>query len=228
VDTSTKELKMTASATRLDLYANIHKGLRAFMAHTLVRVGRLDPHDPAEVDEVGAEVQALLEICRRHLQHENEWIHPALQARAPGSVAQGTIEHEGHLVAIDGLRQMLERLSHDAAAAPALYAALSRFVAENFEHMQREETEHNAVLWATHTDEELYALHERILANIRPEEMQVALRWMLPHLAPAERAEVLAGMRRSAPEEAFQNVLSLIRPLLGGRDWRKLSLALGL
>jgi Hemerythrin HHE cation binding domain len=229
VGTSTKDLIMTTSVTtRLDLYANIHKGLRAFMAHTLVRVGRLDPRDPAEVAEVAAEVQALLDLCVAHLQHENEWIHPAMQARAPGSIAQGAADHEGHLVAIDALRQLLERLPQDAAVAAPLYAALSRFVGENLEHMQREETEHNAVLWATHTDAQLHALHERILASVGPAEMQLALRWMLPHLAPAERAEVLAGMRQSAPAEAFQNVLSLIRPLLGGRDWRKLSLALGL
>ena len=35
---------------RHDIYAFIHKGLRAFMAHVLVRVGRLDAHDAAEVD----------------------------------------------------------------------------------------------------------------------------------------------------------------------------------
>ena len=33
---------------RYDAYAFIHKGLRAFMAHTLVRTGRLDVHDPAD------------------------------------------------------------------------------------------------------------------------------------------------------------------------------------
>jgi hypothetical protein len=47
-------------------------------------------------------------------------------------------------------------------------------------------------------------------------------------MTPAERAVMLAGMRAHAPEEAFDGVLSLIRPLLGGRDWRKLTLVLGL
>jgi hypothetical protein len=58
--------------------------------------------------------------------------------------------------------------------------------------------------------------------------MQLALRWMLPHLSPSERAAMLRGMRATAPAEAFEGVLGLVRPLLGGRDWRKLSLALGL
>jgi hypothetical protein len=39
---------------------------------------------------------------------------------------------------------------------------------------------------------------------------------------------MLAGMRQAAPAEVFDGVLSLVRPLLGGRDWRKLSVALGI
>jgi hypothetical protein len=213
---------------RYDIYAFIHKGLRAFMAHTLVRVGRLDADDAAEVAEVGQEVRVLIEICRNHLQHENEIVHPAMQARAPGSAAAIEAEHVHHGAALDDLSRLLAGVPGNAAAALALYRRLAVFVAENFEHMQREETEHNAVLWATHSDAEIMALERRIVGGLSPEEAQLSMRWMLPHMTPAERAELLGGMRTQAPAEVFNGLLSLIRPLLGGRDWRKLSLALGL
>lgn len=213
---------------RQDIYAFIHKGLRAFMAHVLVRVGRLDAHDEAEVAEVGAELQALLAICRSHLHHENDVVHVAMESRAPGSCARIAGEHEEHLAALDQLEQQLGRVPGDAVAAQVLYRSLSRFVAENFEHMQREETEHNAVLWATHTDDEIRGLEHRIVSSLKPEQSALSMRWMLPHMTPAERAAMLGGMRQAAPAEVFEGVLSLIRPLLGGRDWRKLSLALGL
>ena len=216
------------STPRHDIYAFIHKGLRAFMAHTLVRVGRLDAHDAAEVAEVSQELHALLSICRGHVQHENEVIHPAMQARAPGSCAQVAGEHEHHLQSLDALAALLARVPGDPSAVHALYHALSQFVAENFEHMQREETEHNAVLWATHGDDEIRALEHRIVSGLSPEEAQLSMRWMLPHMTPDERAAMLGGMRAHAPAEAFEGVLSLIRPLLGGRDWRKLAVALGL
>lgn len=216
------------TTNRYDIYAFIHKGLRAFMAHTLVRVGRLDPHDADEVAEVGAEVRALLDVCRSHLEHENDFVHAAMQARAPGSCAPAADEHEHHLEAIAALLQLLARVPGSTDGAQALYRALSAFVAENFEHMQHEETEHNAVLWAHYRDEEIMDIEHRIVASLRPEESQVTMRWMLPHLTPAERAAMLGGMRQGAPAEAFDGMLSMIRPLLGGRDWRKLSLALGL
>jgi len=226
---------MTATATttttippRHDLYAAIHKGLRAFMTHTLLRVGRLDPHDPTDVVEAMEELNALMDICEGHLAHENAHIHVALEARRPGSSAALAAEHDQHLHAIANLRAMAHLVPGSDEAAHALYHALSAFVAHNLDHMGEEETGHNAVLWATHTDDELRGIHQAILADLRPEEMQVALRWMLPHLSPAERAGLLGGLRADAPPAIFENVLALVRPLLGGRDWKKLSLALGL
>jgi hypothetical protein len=216
------------TSPRHDLYAFIHKGLRAFMAHALVRVGRLDPHDPAEAAEVVDEVGALLDICGAHVAHEDAIVHPALQARAPGSAAAIEHDHEGHRETIATLRALLARVPGSDAAARTLYHALGQFVAHNFEHMEREETEHNAVLWAHYSDEELRAIEHRIHLAVKPEHMQLALRWMLPQMNPGERAAMLKGMRQDAPPEAFAGVLGLVRPLLGGRDWRKLSLALGL
>jgi hemerythrin-like domain-containing protein len=213
---------------RHDIYAFIHKGLRAFMSHALVRLGRLDVHDSAELAEVNEELRALLTLCRSHLNTENTFVHPAIEARAPGRVRGFEGEHEHHERDIAALEQQLAALGGNADAQRQLYLALSVFVAENFEHMQREETELNAALWATHSDAEILAIEERIIASHDPEKLQLALRWMLPHLAPAERSAMLGGMRAQAPAPVFEGVLALVRPLLGGRDWRKLSTALGL
>jgi hemerythrin-like domain-containing protein len=213
---------------RHDIYAFIHKGLRAFMAHTLVRTGRLDVHDAAELAEVSEELRALLTICRHHLDNENSYVHPAIAARRPGACDGFEHEHVEHEAAITGLAQMVQALPGDPAALRRLYLALSVFVAENFEHMQREETQLNAVLWDAYSDEEILAIEQRIIASHQPQEMQLALRWMLPHLSPDERSAMLGGMRAQAPAEVFTGVLGMIRPLLGGRDWRKLTQALGL
>jgi hypothetical protein len=213
---------------RYNIYAFIHKGLRAFMTHTLVRVGRLDALDAAEVAEAGDEVRALLEMCASHLKHENEVIHVAMDSRRPGAASRIEDEHVQHLDAIAGLRAMLDRVSGDPACAQALYHALVAFVAHNFEHMEQEETVHNAVLWATHSDDELRALEHRIVSTLGPREKEFSLRWMLPHMTPSERTAMLGGMRQGMPVAAFAAVVAQIRPLLGGRDWRKLSVALGL
>lgn len=216
------------SSSRHDIYAFIHKGLRAFMAHTLVRVGRLDPHDADDMAEAAEELRALLDICAGHLKHENEIIHRAIEARRPGASAAIADQHQDHEEDIAALRVLLERAPGSDEGAHALYHALAAFVAHNLQHMEQEETVHNAVLWECYSDEEIQAIEHQIHASVQPHQMQLALRWMLPHMSPAERAALLRGMRHNAPAPAFEGMLGLVRPLLGGRDWRKLSAALAL
>ena len=216
------------TAPRLDLFAGIHKGLRALMAHVLVRVGRLDPHDLDDVAEVTEDVRALLTLCASHVHHENRVIHPALEARHPGSSAQTAVDHVRHEDAIAALGALVERVGGDDEAARELYRDLAAFVAHNLEHMEFEETHHNGLLWEAYSDVELMALHQNILSQLTPQEMQLGMRWILPHVNPAQRAGMLGGLRQAAPPQVFEHMLALVRPQLGGRDWRKLSTALAL
>ena len=109
------------------------------------------------------------------------------------------------------------------AAAQRLYRRFASFVGHNFEHMAVEESRHNQALWAAYTDDELHALHGRILASIGPQEMSEVLRWMIPALAPAERAELIQGL----PPEVQGPVLASARALLNDAAWAKLTRAVG-
>ena len=213
---------------RVDLYAPIHKALRLFMIDTLGRVGWLDVSDAAEVSTTLAQVQGLLDLCRSHLEHENAFVHTALEARRPGATLRIAGEHEEHMDAIAALEgdAAALRALPTAAAAHRFYRHLALFVADNFEHMNVEETAHNAALWATYSDQELLAIEQRLVASIEPAEMAVVLRWMVPAMAPAERAEMLRAMQQEMPVQAFQGVLDVVRPQLNDTAWGKLARAL--
>ena len=203
------------------------------MADTLLAVGRMDSEDALERAQVTQRVLELLDFCRSHLRHENDFIHPALEARAPGASGKIAHEHEEHLQAIVALADQATALlqcepAARPAAALALYRALSLFIAHNFEHMHVEETAHNAVLWARYTDAELIDLHNALVASIPPDEMMYVLRWMVPFMNPAERAAMLGDMRDHAPAPAFAAALEVVRPHLGEREWAKLGRDLGL
>ena len=92
-----------AAAPRMDLYAFIHKALRAYMVDTLVGLGRVDAEDDLELSQAGARVLQLLSFCRAHLYHENTYVHPAMERHAPGSAAAVEQEHDGHGQAIAAL-----------------------------------------------------------------------------------------------------------------------------
>lgn len=228
-----REIARVAAATepRCNMYAGIHKALRAAMADTLVAVGRVDALDEQELERTGERVRDLLEFCRVHLRHENEFLHPAIESRAPGATAAVAHDHDEHLRHIELLASAVATLPASApearrAAAGSLYGELALFIAENFHHMHVEETAHNAVLWARYTDAELVAMHEAMLASVPPEEMMPALRWLVPAMDPQERAMLLGDVRAKAPAQAFEAILQMVRPHLEPQEWTKLARAL--
>lgn len=213
---------------RYNIYALIHKAIRLFMTDTLAAVGSMDCNDAARAAEVLGQVRALAIACRSHFLHENEFVHPAMEARRPGSTTQVAAEHLHHAWAISRLEELADAVEHAQenarhAAADALYRYLALFVAENFVHMNVEETANSEVLWATHTDAELMGIEQAIVASLTPEESMASMRWMLQAMNASERAEMLNGMRRDAPAPVFDAVLGLAQAHLPVPEWRKLA-----
>jgi hypothetical protein len=227
-----ERVQAAAEGRRVDLYTTIHKGLRAYMAHTLEAVGRMDANDAADVAQALGELRSLLGLMRTHMHAENQFLHPALEARRPGTARRTAGEHAEHEHAFETLSAALlavERSADSARAAAAtqLYRHLSLFASENLAHMQVEETENNAALWATYADAELAQIHDALLASIAPQERLLALRWMVPALTPAERAGMLVEMQAKLPAAAFSGLLAALQPHVSARDWAKLTAAIG-
>ena len=213
------------TSSRFNIYAPIHKALRLFMTDTLQCLSRLDLDDAQDLEAGLAQLDALLDAASCHLRHENDFIHPAIEERCSGISTRIAAEHQEHLDAIAMLRAHAAALSAEpeAAAVHRLYRQLATFIAENFEHMDAEETRHNQALWAAYGDAELQAIEGRILASIGPQEMTLWLRWMLPAFSPGERAQLIAGL----PLAAQAPVLDSARSLLNDTAWTKLCRALG-
>ncbi len=225
--------RLAAAQPRLDMYSGIHKALRACMAEALLALGRADVDDEQELAQAAGGVLELLDFCEGHVRHENGYVHPAMEARAPGSSAAGAHEHQEHVQHIGRLRTLAQALRSAGTAvrpvaAQQLYRELALFVADNFRHMHVEETAHNAVLWARYTDAELAAVHDELVASIPPAEMTGIARWLVPNLDPAERLGLLADMQAKAPEPAFRALLDGVRPYLGDKAWAQLARGLNL
>lgn len=231
--TELRSIQDTLGAGRLDLYVPIHKALRAWMASLVCQLGSMDTADPVDTRQTLDELNALLDVLEGHLETENALVHPVIEAKHPGAVAEVESDHEGHREAIARLR------GHSLAVAGAsgterevaalfLYREFALFTAENFDHMQVEESVNQRLLWESYSDEELGAIHQAILQSIEPAKMGEIMRWMLPANPHATRVEMLAGMRDAMPAPAFQGMLDIAQARLTLRDWTKLTLALGL
>jgi hypothetical protein len=220
-----------AAAGRFDPYLAIHKALRALHARMLLRLGQMDPDDDQETQAVTAELRQLLAIGDGHLRTENAFFHPAMESRAPGSTQRTAGDHLSHGAAFERLLAACDEVERArgavrAAAALSLYRRFALFMAEDLVHMHAEETENNAVLWATHTDGEIQAIVERIVASVPPEKHAFLVRWMLTANAPCERLKLLDGVRRGTPAEQLPQVLERLLAHLPGAERGKLAAAL--
>lgn len=210
---------------RFNIYAPIHKAVRLFMTDTLSGLSRLDLDDAQDLTAALAQLDALLDAASCHLQHENDFIHPAIEERCPGVSKRIATEHGEHLDAIAMLRAQTAalRAEPEAASAHRLYRQLATFIAENFEHMEVEETRHNQALWAAYSDAELQAIEGRILASIGPQEMTLWLAWMLPAFNPKERAQLIAGLPLAAQAPVLASAHSLLEPTAWAKLCKSLS-----
>jgi len=219
-------------APRFDPYIFIHKALRQFMGHTLSRLGSMDVGDAEERPLVLDGVDALLQFMRGHLQHENDFVHTAIEARHPGGARHSADDHLLHVDAIGNLEDESRavrdaRDEHRPALALRLYRHLAEFVGENLVHMQVEETQNNAALWALYSDAELIEIHDRLLATIGPAEMALTARWMAASMSVPELALLFGEMQHKAPPPAFAALLDVARTQLDDRRWAQLARALG-
>ena len=213
---------------RFNIYAGIHKALRACLTHTMLSVGRLDASTNSDVARKAEEISELLQFCLAHARHENDHIHPAVETAAPGSSAPMAGEHEDQIEAMSNIQSALRAVS---AAGPEgrtelaydLYRQMSVFAAENLIHMEMEEAVLNPILWQACTDAQLRELQARILATLSPAEQMRSMHWMLPAMTPAERIATLESAREVAPAAAFQAVLRLARAKLEPADWAHLA-----
>lgn len=213
---------------RFDLYGTIHKAMRHIMCELLMEAGRLDVTDAAACQSLCADVSTFADFCCSHIEHENNFVHTALDARLPGASQRIAGEHRQHEEDIAALQARARALAAAApqergACAAMLYHSLALFMAHNLAHMYLEEVQHNQQLWAHYRDDELLAIHEALVATVPPAEMAYTMRWMLPAMTPQERVMVLRGVQASAPAPAFEGVMDLAREVLPDAAWRELA-----
>lgn len=221
------------AAPRFDLYSTIHKAIRVGLGEMQQRLGALDLEAEDEVRLTADALVDLLDLLRAHLGHENRFLHAAMELRRPGSAEATAHEHVEHEAAIDALQAQARALAATAGVERAtlareLYRRFALFAAENLVHMHHEETVHNAVLWATHSDAELLAIHQAILGCQTPLSMARWLHWLAPALGAIELAPMLDGLRASLPADAFADLLARVAARQNPLQHARLRRALGL
>lgn len=216
---------------RYDMYAFIHKGLRKGLCECLQVLSSVDDRNNGEFEKMASKVHEFLDLCDAHVHHENDYIHPSLESRSPGSSLDITKQHDEHSKHIQHLRAELQRIERlpSLRRAPALhryYREFALFVADNFKHMEHEESELNGALWASYSDEEINAIEENLVAHVDPNLMPLIQGLMVSAMTPSERINFLGSIQPQVPTDIFEAMVADLEGFLNKEQYAKLATAL--
>lgn len=218
---------------RHDVYRAIHRGLRFGHCQVLTRLATTDF---TIVDERAAAVTAVrgyIDLAQGHLASEESKIHPAVASRDPSALVDAEEGHEDHGRAFEELDAQCRRIEDSPVGAVAaegerLYHRYARFLADDLQHMEEEETNLLGALQALFSDDELRAIETSIVTTLSWPRLCGYMGLIIAALCHRERVAMLTAMREGMPFEVFSALIAEgVRPAIDPEDWARLVGSLG-
>ena len=224
---ATEALRLVA----VDLYRDIHKGIRAELFAITETAGRVDPSDQGDRAALAAHVSSVVDLLVSHAEHEDGHIQPVLETRLPDLAER--IEHDHHRLEarIHGLAELAGAVATTPGRARddihRLYVELASFTSSYLAHQDLEERVVMPALEDVVGVEATLDIHVAIVGSIPPDVMAASLAVMLPAMNVDDRTELLGGMQAGAPAEVFEGVWSLAGSVLPPAELTALAARLG-
>jgi len=195
-----------AAPAPVDLYREVHKGLRLALFELTGSAGAIDASNRTSVEDfarVFADVDMML--ATHHGHEDGDLLVELIERHAPRAARRVSDAHETFDRQIIELRSLVAELTAGGTSNPdAIYDAVVAFTGAYLAHMDVEESDIMPALRAAVPADDLIAITMAIRTSVRPPDMCVFLRYMLPAMNPNERTATLGGMKAGAPPEIFE------------------------
>jgi hypothetical protein len=214
----------------VDLYRDIHKGIRSELFAVTEQAGRVDASDDGDRAALAAHLASMVDVLVSHAEHEDTAVQPAIEVHLPALAERIAADHEALEARIAGLAAVAAGLAAGASRGDVhgLYLDLGSFTTSYLAHQDLEERIVMPGLDDAIGVDAVLAIHQAIIASIPPDEMAQSLAFMLPAMNVDDRTELLGGMRAGAPAEVFAGVWSLAGSVLTPRDLAAVAGRLGI
>lgn len=212
-------------ALRFNPFNQIHKGLRALLYDTALMIQHTNFTREDEIRSVVERVSLVEHLFESHAHIEDSELFPMIALQAPGVVADFEAQHvEDHRLS-EALKAQLEKFvetnspEQNLSYGWELMQQFNAFLAFNVEHMRKEETIVNELLWKHYSDAELLGKVESISASIPPEKNGHYVEWMLKGMATHEIIGWFANVRHNAPPPVFDMLIGMAESVLPAERW---------
>ena len=214
---------------RYNSFKLIHKGLRAALYETAIKLQQTDFIIEEETEEAANNVKEIVMLFHSHASKEDHFVLPAINDYEPSVVAAFEADHEKDHKLMEELNVAINKvvdaqsLDDRAIAGTELNQAFVRFMVFNLEHMAREEDVINKILWRYYTDGEIKAIGKRISDSVEPWLADFFAKWMLRGISNREAVIWLKAIEASAPAIVFQTLINKAEQELPEFRYRKVA-----
>jgi hypothetical protein len=210
-----------------DIYRDIHKAVRANLFEVVLLAGRTDPSDRTQRITLAAAVADLADFLTFHAEHEDGVLEPMIAEVLPDEAAAIGASHVEFEAAMSRIRALAAVVFDEArtdarASLHELYLSLADFTAIYLEHQRVEERVVMPALVAHFGVDACVEANMRIVAAIAPDALAWGLAKALPVMNADERFEMVAGIRATAPADAFAGVVAFTGEVLDPEDHAQL------
>jgi hypothetical protein len=208
----------------VDLYRDIHKGIRAELFALTATAGSIDPSDRCDRAALAAHVASVAGVLESHAHHEDVVIDPVLERYLPDLATDINDDHDRLELMFSSITDLGSAIvdvagSDQRRLLQLLHLDLARFTSSYLAHIDLEERVVMQRLPELLDVDEIAAMHGAIVGSIPPDEMARSLAFMLPAMNIDDRAELFGGLRLAAPPEAFDATMGLARSVLRPADF---------
>ncbi len=217
---------------QLNIYRDIHKGMRHVLAETSLQAGKTDWADERALGELAEAVAHLLHLLHLHVRNEEEYVHPLLAERVPGGQKGLEAEHRQQEEILDDLEAFFVRsrsapANQRAALGLEFYRALNRFVARYLPHLEEEECRVMAALNDVCSPEEILARYLALVRSQPEEDLLDSINLMFPAMTTQEIAEVVAGGQAWMSPALMAKASQRAEQALGPARWQEVLARVG-
>ena len=211
---------------RYNIFKRTHKGLRAMLFDAGARIQQTDftkqKQANATIGIIGQTTRSFL----YHLKNEDNILYHSVVLYAPYIVAmieQTNAKDENLARSIDHLIEKYKHLTTKGEMTSfglELQAAFFEFTAVVLQHMNKEETVINELLWGNYTDTQLVALEVEMLKQSTPDNCTWYTGKILKELSNPEIIIWINGIAEHASSNIIEKLINTTRRVLPIDRWQ--------
>lgn len=206
-------------------YAASHKGLRNILSKFSLLAGRTNYSDIKQVEELKKLGEEMFFLLTHHLHTENDNLLKPLEDKVPGSSKHDLDDHERLEKIQTDIATQLSKLdgTQDDETGHLFYLSFTDFQSQYLAHILQEEMVTEPLLLANFTGEELKENSMRIMQKVEFPVLLLSLKYIIPAQTENENLKILRAFKTNAPQEAYDAVLSIIKPEMTDNEFFSLT-----